>query len=296
LNVFLVALKSYGDFIIARWVLRAAAGEPESPALLMGDHLRELNDALGSYPRSLCLRHGEAGVPALFDLSKAGLRRGTCSGLRLKRMVRALALPSNSTLIFDRNGWRERFIAGSIEARGLPAATNIYVAYCTLLGIALPVRFHNGRASHDMTRIGLFPDSRVAAKCVPADVIQRVIDACRSRALHPVIFRLQGESSPLPSMGVETCTVPRQFAAMADAIHSVHAVVSADSMPAHMAEYLNRPVFVISPVRNDYWLPLSSFEKERWSLFAEGSTAMDRLSAFLFAIQGAGSMKQATPQ
>lgn len=77
--------------------------------------------------------------------------------------------------------------------------------------------------------------------------------------------------------------VPRRFQAMADAVRSVDAVISADSMPAHMAEYFGSPVFVVSPVPNAYWLPLSCLTTDRWVLFNQLDEQADRLSRFLLS-------------
>ena len=129
LPVSLVSLKSYGDYIIARWALQKFVSADSNTSLLIGDHLCELDNALGSFPRTYTISHGEQGVPSIFDFKRVGLRRGVSSALRIRRRIFELNLPENTLLIFDRKGIRETFLASNYTSCSLPSAINIYSAY-----------------------------------------------------------------------------------------------------------------------------------------------------------------------
>ena len=75
--------------------------------------------------------------------------------------------------------------------------------------------------------------------------------------------------------------VPRQFSLMANAVRAARVVISADSMPAHMAEYFGVPVFVMSPSPNAYWLPKSCIDSGRWSLFSDPVATTEGLARFV---------------
>jgi hypothetical protein len=47
-------------------------------------------------------------------------------------------------------------------------------------------------------------------------------------------------------------------------------VISADSLPAHIAEIKGFKPVVVSPIDNSYWLPQTSFHSGAWSLFEDG--------------------------
>ena len=273
----LVTLKAFGDLVVARWALRRLAPQAR-PLLVLGDHLAELHDTLGDAPTALLARHGERGVPAVFDVRKAGLAQACRSGRALRRALRALPLPPEATLLFDRVGTRERFLAGGRSLQALPPAPNIYLAYtAALLDAAAPQTW----ATAVGAKIGVFPGSRIPAKALPTPVVVDLLQQLRRRGREPEVFVLDGEDDPLRGTGLPSTTVPRRFAAMVAAVRSVSAVVSADSMPAHLAEYFDLPVFVVSPVDNAYWLPLSSYRHGQWSLFCDAARTRRALDQFI---------------
>src|SRR3546814_823984 len=97
-------------------------------------------------------------------------------------------------------------------------------------------------------------------------------------------YVLQDERPDLDGLP-HLCTIPRNFGAMVGALKDVSLVISSDSMPAHMAEFLQKPVFVLSPVPNPYWLPLASFQTSAWSLFEDAKSDPSVLDPFVGQIQ-----------
>ena len=61
----------------------------------------------------------------------------------------------------------------------------------------------------------------------------------------------------------------RNFSSLIDAVSGSDLVVTADSLPGHLAEYLDVPAYVVSPKDNLYWLPLSCFTNGGWSRFED---------------------------
>lgn len=279
-----VCLKAFGDLIIARSALREAASAFGAVTLLVGDHLTELNTVLGPLDNASTIAHGEGTVPALFDVRKAGMRRALQSGWRLRLLFRGANLLPHTTLIFDKCGLRERFISGSRATLSLPDAENVYLAYRHLLGSA-PATTNSRptcvRPASASARVGIFPGSRIVRKIIPPSTIVRIVVACRAHQLQPVVFALDREQIELPECGAEVVIVPRQFSAMAEAVRDVSSVISADSMPAHMAHYFGIPAFVVSPIDNRYWLPLSSFSQGHWCLFTDVDNNATDLRQFL---------------
>jgi hypothetical protein len=278
-----MSLKAFGDFTIACWAMRKLGTGAIHYPLIYGDHLAEIYAALESVPVTKCLYHGEGGVPALFDIKKRGWLLGVNSAFHLRELLQSLDLQFKTTLVFDRVGLRERFIAGSRAVCSLPEAENIYLAYSQLFKLQIPLpRMSLARESRcSLVHVGIFPGSRIQAKTLLRGVVDHLIDVCLRCGKEPVLFVLDGEPCELPMKRVEVVTLPRRFASMANAVRSVDAVISADSLPAHMAEYFNRPVFVVSPKPNPYWLPLSCLSEHWWALFDESGATEDSLSRFL---------------
>lgn len=282
--ISLISLKSFGDFIIARWALQKLGSAASGTSIIIGHHLCELDFALGRYPRTYCIRHGEKGVPAIFDIKQLGRWRGMRSALQIRRLISELNLPHKSTLIFDRKGFREKFVAATYPCSALPPEANIYLAYQKLFCSNASVEsksMQSGRSAQ-IKSVGIFPGSRISTKTMPDKLITSLLDACVRQGIRPTVFILDGESPNLvPPSGELLSIVPRRFDAMRNAVCSTDAVISADSMPAHMAEYFGKPIFVMSPVKNEYWLPLSCFLGNRWELFDVFSSNSSKLSSFL---------------
>lgn len=279
-----VSLKAFGDFIIARWAIRRIEIIPhEGISMIIGDHLAELDTALGSFRNSYFIEHNERRVPALFDIKKIGISAGIQSAFRLRNLISKLNLPDGSILLFDKIGLRERFISSVYGYRSLPENKNIYLAYMQLLDFKFEVLIDRSANTHLKIHktVGIFPGSRAPQRTLSETILGNLVSTCLTKGLQPTIFILDGENSNLPSVKENIEIIPRSFAAMSNAVCSKDLVISADSMPAHMSEYFQKPVFVVSPVSNEYWLPLSSFIKEFWGLFDENFGESPRLDSFL---------------
>jgi ADP-heptose:LPS heptosyltransferase len=126
--------------------------------------------------------------------------------------------------------------------------------------------------------VGIFPESRLIEKRLGAPTLSVIVDRIARAGLDPKLFILDGDVPPRHNFPC-VANIPRNFASLASAINSVDSVISADSLPAHLAEYFGRPVFVASPFPNEYWLPYGSFTKKRWGIFGnpmEFSASLDR--------------------
>ena len=285
LRLAFVVIKAFGDLTIAASVLRRL--EPVDRArcqLLIAPHLRDLTAVLAPGCEVQVLPIGPV-LPPLFDVRKhRHPGRIFASALGLRRALAAAA--PDATLVFDMLAWRERLIAGRRQALAVEdgqARTNVYALHEALVRRALPaarIAPPTPLAATVTRRIGLLPFSRVSAKNVPVTLVESIATQCRAHGFDPVLLLLDGEDFPeLP--GVATERLARRFDALKEGIESVAAVISADSLPAHLAEYHGRAAFVASPVKNDYYLPPRAFAAGHWGLFSDLTELDGRLARFL---------------
>lgn len=273
--------KAYGDLVIVRSSMRHLEGCDGAPFLVIGSHLVELNEVFGSEIKVIVISHGEGGVPAFFDVRKKGVFAALKSGWRLHALINEAIQSPCSPLLFDSVGAREGYLASSNKAVGLPDSPNIYLSYAIALGNK-SLSALNGQCTKFVDgSVGIFPSSRIHRKTMPPNVISWLVNACYIRGLQCKVYVLDGESIHLPNLGDRVVVVPRTFQAMAMAVREVDAVLSADSMPAHLAEFYLKPVFVVSPSENLYWLPISSFLNNHWSLFSCSLFCELKLDKFL---------------
>lgn len=278
-----VAIKAFGDLVIAVDCI-----ERRSPALrarieiLLGAHLRPLFNALDTCIPSLIVDHREPTLPSLFTWKKDGAVKALGSALGLQRAIGRAGLPKDRVLLFDHLGPRERFVTFGWPQIGLPKSDNIYLTYDRFLDQLDPAPIDTGTAGRSSGPLRIFPGSRVPAKNLPRDLIEGIVEAANTRGIQTELMLLDGERPDLEASGLPFTQVPRTFDAMIAAVRGAGRVVGADSMPAHIAEYTGRPMFVFSPVDNRYWLPRTAYARGWDALFDEGA-AWAKLFAFIEA-------------
>lgn len=269
----LVALKGYGDLAIA---LTSLARLPEDQrggfGLLLAEHLRPLFEAAALPIAMRTIANREPELPAVFNVKRRGYWRAIASARDLRSSLRRAAASLGTTFLFDRIGARERFIAGGGKAIALPPAPNIYLGYDALfdrLGVRPGAAEAAPPAAGGLLRV--FPGSRVAAKAFPRALVEEIFAMAVAAGIAAELMLLDGESPHLEACDLPIRRIPRDFAAMLAAVRDGDFVVSADSLPAHLAEFAGRAVFVFSPVPNRFWLPRSAYDDDNWALFDDGA-------------------------
>lgn len=260
------SFKSYGDLVIACNCLRQV--DNHHYRLLVGSHLNALLDAIHFNGPFQLLEVGST-VPALFDINKCGYLKAIMSGLLLRRRIREVVTPSHDSLVFDRLGIRERFLASPCQIEHLgPRGANIYLDYSNFLGVSAPPCAE--RQGSLGNRVLVFPDSRIKEKEIPETLVHDIAQANLCAGKTTSIIKI-GNAGSFPIFSGADVKWIHGFDRLVEILKTADAVVSADSLPAHLAEYLGIPVFVFTPRPNDYWMPLSSFLAGNFSEFAESS-------------------------
>jgi len=269
----LVTLKGFGDFVIA---VNAASNiygayDRAKLQLIAGRHVAKLADALGvSEQVSFVGVNDTLDVPAIYDLKRCGFIAGARSLLVIQRHINKI--PSSSALIFDRLGWREHLIGVGHALCELPRDSgNIYVAYARFferLGYKLtPAK---SRSNFNFKKAIIIPGARMKHRVIPSKIIHQIAKKLLLNCVETKVILIDGESFEIP-LGVPVEVIPRQFAALISTIKSADLVICADSLPAHLSEFFDVPVFVFTPIPDwsIYWLPKSAFYSEGMASFED---------------------------
>jgi ADP-heptose:LPS heptosyltransferase len=264
-----VALKAFGDFVIALSVVRRVLPRTDrlSPKIVASQHLRTLATSLDATSAVVFIGDVSwADVPAAFDVGKHGKASALRSLLELRR--RLASIGDGCSLVFDRLGWRERFVGGRHTLIGLPLDSgNIYLAYeqaLTDLGYALAAK--EPLSHRPIQRAVIVPGSRIARKTLPVEVVAAFHAELGRRGILATVITLGGETVEVPS-GARSLALPRNFDALVTTLRSADLVVSADSLSAHLGEHHGLPTFVSTPAPNRYWLPQSAYHLNGWATF-----------------------------
>jgi hypothetical protein len=254
-------------------------------SLIIGSHLEELYLELDSDLKILNLNVGNKHVPALFDLREQGVLASLKSAALLSNQLLKIFPRYDARLVYDRITWRERLISNRFNIVSLPVeSSNIYNAYNKFFenfyGF-VPKLYPYIRQG---VGIGIFPGSRVLAKNIPTAVINDIYYRYKHLGFDIRIYIFEGEEFD-SSIKFPIVKIPKNFSSLISTLSSLAAVISADSLPAHLTYYLRKPIFVIMPIENLYWLPLSSFVHGYWALFDSLKFSNRSFENFLLSIK-----------
>lgn len=290
-NFAFVEVKAFGDLVVAASSIRQLP--PASQArcrLVIGPYLSDLSQALAPPCPVELLPIADRSVPALFNVKKCGPWAALRSAISLRSALTEAA--PEATLVTERRTVRECFITGHRPALAIPCADNVYLAFEAFmiqhLGLpnsaqsstGLPLAAAPKTDSPRPRRIALCPFSRVAAKNIPPETVVALARECEQAGFQAELLLLEGECFEHPN-ALPARIIQRRFDALADALTGYAAVISADSLPAHLAEYRATPAFIASPIENRYWLPRRAFQGDHWGLFTDHDQMMTRLQRFL---------------
>jgi hypothetical protein len=270
-----VSVKSFGDLLIAATCLaRIPPDSRHLVTLLIGEHLAPLVSALSIRTDVRLIDARLDGPAPLFDARRRGPGSAIASALALQKSI-GRALNLGETLVFDTLGLRERFLAFGRRSVALPPSRNIYAAYeaffCSY-GIAssfseppAPTPRHGGI-------VRVFTGARMAHRRPSSQLIHRIVHLVQTRGYRAEVVLLEGERPELEVEAFPHVVVPRDFRAMLDVVRQSAAIITPDSMSAHLAEYCGKPSFVVTPVEKLYWMPRFAADNGTISLFNDDLT------------------------
>lgn len=271
------SFKAYGDMVIACNFLRNV--DSDKNGLLVGSHLSLLLNALEYKATSKVVETGNA-VPAVFNVNKCGYLNAACSAIHLRKNIQEVLDEGRDTLVFDSLGLRQRFLAWPfhVETIGGSGDGNIYLHYARYLGIVCDLD-HSTYESQDNPNgiIYIFPDSRIKEKELPDWLIIQIAKENEKYGKETILVKV-GKSAHLPQFSSLQLQWVDGFDNLMTQIRKADLIVTADSLPAHLAEYVGIPVFVFSPIANDYWMPLSCFKNGYFSEFSSLAKYIDWIS------------------
>ena len=267
-----VCLKGYGDLVIlVASICFFGRLDRGSYRLLLGTHLKDLYSEL-SFGAEVSYLNLSGEMPTMYSARTSGMLRALKSLAVVRSEIQSVAHPEES-LFFDRLGLRERAIGLPRSLQTLPKGfDNVYFAYGSHFGIDQLVASDMFARHSRVGRgpIGVFPISRYRRKNMPESVVKATSESLADHGMRALVILLRGDVLPFEiGSYADVLVVDRSFNGLMGALRSLSAVVSVDSLPAHLSCYLGQPVFVMTPTDNQYYLPPSSYVKGFWARFDE---------------------------
>lgn len=252
---------AFGDFLIDCNFMRRAG---QAHRLLAASYLHPLAQAIDYQgPLNYFEMPAKDVPPSAFNARKAGLGAIAVSLWHLRAGVLTATTPVDTIHVPHRDiRWRLACAPRRIDALRLPHE-NIYLAYCARFGLA-PQELVVAKPARPR-EVLVFPDSRQPAKQIPESTLRAFIDINTAMGVRTRIMRVRPpEPGRVDAPGEHSLW---GLSALVHAVRKAEMIVSADSLPGHLAEYFERPAFILTPQANEPLMPLSVLLRQRWSRF-----------------------------
>ena len=280
-------MQGYGDLVILANMLKKYTISNKKINIIMGSYLFELFTELDLDVKSIFLKLEGNDIPPLFNLKNKGFVKGFYSALQIRSLLLKNYRKDNFSIIFDSTlnlcGIRERLISSKIPRVMMKSKNNIYLTYINYIKSIDNFKIYNkdNLKLKKGNLLAIFPTSRQKRKCIPENILEYIIKTSIENGFKPQIFNIKGEDEFQLHLSKYHIVLPKNFSNIINVIKKSKALVSADSLPAHIGEYYDVPTFVLSPIDNGYWLPLSTLKQGFWSKFNDYKKMMKIYQIFL---------------
>lgn len=252
---------AFGDFLIDCYFANLAYPRCR---LLSASYLRPLAEAIQFKG---AIRYFDMQVndvpPSVFNLRKAGIRAIISSMQQLRAGISSSTSPADTINVPHKD---IRWWLACSPRRVVPLRLrheNIYLAYCSRFELSPESLISKmpGRPREVL----IFPDSRQPNKQIPDSTLQSVMEINAMFGVRTTIVRVRPPDKNVNNSPNEVSLWG--LTNLVRLIQEAEAIVSADSLPGHLAEYFKRPVFILTPKANEPLMPLSVLLYKRWSCF-----------------------------
>lgn len=237
-------LRSFGDFTIAISVLEHLPSE-QRPACMASRHLEPLYRDLVAYRPSSALKISFVDI----GISKKILGMFTNRHLlsldslkevrELKRLLHSTEMHARPVFEQYRRLWLLRiWIGGGWEA--VHGKGNVYDSYGERYGVKRNELAFDANRSNDFKRVLILPESRKKSKAFSFEFMSQLMHTLQSRG-YQVITAFYA-SIPGDFKGV--AKKHQAFMDLIRLMEEADVVVTADSLPAHLAQWMGKPHFV----------------------------------------------------
>jgi len=254
----LFLLRSYGDFVVALSGYQHEAPE-RKVAMVASVHLQPLYDAIvasGVMQYLPDIQFVDIGIQhGIFSCftNRYFFSADAINEVRaLRRVIRSIS--PDATLWLEQNE-RVALISGVTGKRFScihDGHKNIYAAYRQFLDVSTTIPSIEPSEITSNHQVLIFPGSRKKSKQLPVDWVNHVIDSYFKRGVRVTVAGLATEITHYSG----NKKVVKGFKDLCEMIASADQVISADSLPAHLAFLFRKPLEVHYKVRiNEPWLP-----------------------------------------
>lgn len=282
-------MQGFGDLVILCNILKNYTINNENNFIIMGSYLTNLFNELSLDIKTIIYKLDGEDIPPIYNLKNDGIIKGYFNGLEIRNLLSNNYKEEIFYLIFDYGqvnygGIRERFFSFNLPKIFIEAKQNVYLTYIDFLKEKNNFKHipQTNDSGINNKIVSIFPSSRQKRKVIPENILNILIHKSKKLGLIPKIYDVGNENQYSEDINKYAKILPKTFKSVIKAINNSSMVISSDSVAAHIAEFYKKPIYVFSPIRNNYWLPLSSYENKFSSEFNNFRSNTESLEKFFF--------------
>ena len=260
--------RGFGDYIINRYCRNFFSDIVGVDYI--SQYLIPLSHALDNDYNSFRQLEFSAKTPAFFNLKNSSFIEILDSLIQLRRTLRLISFENLECSIFlDRKRKFQDFFLGSntVTPREL---SNVYLSHIEFYQNAGHKKIKMLNEVNTIKRKGMiriFPySSNVRKDLSPTHLRQLSLALTVLNQEHEIIY-MTGDK--IADTNVPHSFIEKSFSALIDVIQKSKSVISCDSLPGHLSNFIGTPIFSILPSSNKYWLPYASYMNDWFLTFEE---------------------------
>lgn len=260
---------AYGDFIVDAYFSTLI----KNSTLLCPLYLKNLADAI-NFPSHQIEYFNLEGIipPDAFNIKNKGLKKAISSLIQLKGALKPYC--KDEFILFNSDDIRWRFINPTKQFQAVRGRReNIYEAYYEKFSLDCDLNVVGVKAPK---KISIFPDSRQVQKCIPISMVINLQSTLIKLGMECKVVMNRGLQNPL----IMTTNVSTLEDLISEIINADF-IITADSLPMHLARFYDVPQWVILNRENPFLLPPETIKFKRWSLFHDDSSLINYISEII---------------
>ncbi len=268
----IINFKAYGDFLIALYFLKKIKSKYINfdIKIVCGSHIKALAQALDVEDDLIYVGDKWQDVPAIYNIKKNINFNILSSIFEIRNSLKNL--PLSNIFLFDKMGLREKLSITAHKYIYLDNKINIYIDYINKLK-SMDIDISDFiYKKNNLTNAIIIPNARDKAREIPLHVILEFINILEDKNINVKVLINKIDTHKYAVIKEELLiSYEQSFKNLLSIVKKFDFCITADSMPSHLCEYLNIPVFVSTPAPKEYWLPLSCYKLNGWANFSSSN-------------------------
>ncbi len=254
----ILVFRSYGDLIILLQVLNNRTVE-HPIQLMVSTHLKPLLESLPNLNLSsnITLRYFDIGIDK--GILRLFTNKNFFSLQTIKEIIKLKRICNRKSVFYVEQKvrcWALNFLFYPTSFLPIVKKGNVYKSYFNFFSM---IDLNENPETKGIKKVLLFPDSRKSSKQLPLEVVKDIINNNQKK----IIVAKFGNG-----IDHEETKYYNDFPTLIQLIQDADFIISADSLPVHLAQYLNKPHYILYAKKINFnWLSPFAQSKQSYGLF-----------------------------